>query len=194
MQDWAPLLRFLGSVPGYRGTASALLKAGHWVAVIPGGLEEALAGHESSYALNWPAKRRGFVEVAREARVPIVPVMVQNSEEMKFNVLFWLWNVLRLHRPGWAATRLPVVGPAFFKLGMFAWFLASWFALPVFVPVPVTIHIGAPIEADYSRESVEAIRLRAEAALQRLIDKYQPIDEHSNQRKSYVRALRQRFC
>jgi hypothetical protein len=43
----APILRYIGGVPGYRDTAYELLRAGNWVAVVPGGAEEIMA-HNSA--------------------------------------------------------------------------------------------------------------------------------------------------
>eukprot|EP00300_Choanocystis_sp_HF-7_P034408 c47132_g1_i1.p1 GENE.c47132_g1_i1~~c47132_g1_i1.p1 ORF type:complete len:353 (+),score=55.15 c47132_g1_i1:1-1059(+) len=185
--DWLPLIRYLGTVPGYKNTAATLLKSGYWVAVIPGGVEEALQGFEGAYQVNWPENRVGFAHVIKEAKVPIVPVFIENGEEMKFNVVLWLWNLLRLHRIGWAATRLPVLGPVFFKIGIVSWFLISWFALPICVPVPVTVHIGRPLIFDYERASPSEIREVTTTALKSMLATHQP------GRKSYLRALRSRF-
>eukprot|EP00808_Paulinella_micropora_P028383 g4156.t1 len=48
-----PWLRWVGVGPGDREHAIALLKAGHLVACIPGGGEEAVNGHENAYRLKW---------------------------------------------------------------------------------------------------------------------------------------------
>lgn len=77
-----PVFAYLGMVPGYRDTALELLKAGHWVGVIPGGGEEAMRGWENKYNLKWPKNRRGFAKVAIRANVPIVPILYQNIDEM----------------------------------------------------------------------------------------------------------------
>ena len=52
----------MGSVAGERKTALSLLHSGFWVAVIPGGADEGLVGHENAYNVYWPEKRKIFLQ------------------------------------------------------------------------------------------------------------------------------------
>ena len=51
----------MGSLAGERNTALSLLHSGFWVAVIPGGAEEGMVGHENAYKVCWPKKRKTFL-------------------------------------------------------------------------------------------------------------------------------------
>merc|ERR1712203_768579 len=88
-----PWCKYLGLIPGQRHTAKHLLQQGFLTCVLPGGGEEAMAGHENAYELHPRWKdRRGFATVAKEAGADIIPVFLQNVEEMRFNPFFFLGN------------------------------------------------------------------------------------------------------
>ena len=63
----------VGGAYGHPDNARRLLAAGHWVVCYPGGAREALKRHASDrYRLCWEVSR-GFVRIAQETGVPIIP-------------------------------------------------------------------------------------------------------------------------
>lgn len=67
------LLVRVGGAYGHPRNARRLLADGHWVVCYPGGAREVLKRRPSDrYKLRWH-KSQGFVRVAREAGVPIIP-------------------------------------------------------------------------------------------------------------------------
>jgi hypothetical protein len=89
----SPLLAPAGLLPAHGEHAAEVLKLGYISGVIPGGAEEALTGHENAFKLHplWRV-RKGWITIARQARVPIVPYFLKNGEEMRFTFIFYLWN------------------------------------------------------------------------------------------------------
>ncbi|CAF1226370.1 unnamed protein product [Didymodactylos carnosus] len=181
-----PLLRWLGSVPGERESAEALLEAGFLCGVIPGGGDEGMVGHENAYVVRWPKKRKGFAHIAMKAHAPIIPCFLQNQEEMRFNPLFALANLLRIgHFYSYIMLfDIPYIKPLLYRLGMGIWFSCTWFQLPI--PVKLTLHIGDPVEYG-ENDTIDDVVQRSRNALQALINKHQP---HG---KSYLRAIKQRI-
>uniref|UniRef100_A0A8B9TIU0 Phospholipid/glycerol acyltransferase domain-containing protein n=1 Tax=Anas platyrhynchos TaxID=8839 RepID=A0A8B9TIU0_ANAPL len=73
------LLEVTGVMPGTREECLSALKNGHLVSISPGGVREALFSDES-YQLMW-GNRKGFAQVALDAKVPIIPMYTQNVRE-----------------------------------------------------------------------------------------------------------------
>jgi len=183
-----PWTKYLGAVGGYRDVAVELLKAGHFVGCIPGGAEEATRGHENAYNLKWPPKRKGFVIVARSAGVPIIPCITVNGEEMRWNPIFWLGNLLFLGKL-WTKTRtatahIPYLSGIVTYAGLFVWFTLCWFTLPV--PVKATLVFGDPIYVG-EKDNLDEVARQTQAALQALLDRHHPNG------KSYKRGLLARW-
>nr|XP_005993495.1 PREDICTED: transmembrane protein 68 isoform X2 [Latimeria chalumnae] len=78
------------------------LKNGHLLAISPGGVREALFSDES-YSILW-GSRKGFAQVAIDAKVPIIPMFTQNVRE-GFRSLGGLWWFRWLYEK----FRLPIV-------------------------------------------------------------------------------------
>lgn len=163
-------------IPGQRDSAIEMLRAGSVVGVLPGGTEEAMLGGKSRYTLHplWD-KRRGFVEVAKEARVKIVPALVRNAEEMRFNPVFYLWSLTGLGRhfevfvnQGEKSAVKRVVKMA----GIAAWYIFSW--CNIIVPVKLDFVIAPAVNIDYDRDSVDEIALKCKEAVQKLLSDNQP--------------------
>lgn len=168
-----PWVTYLGIIPGTRDEAVELLKTGHVVAVLPGGAEEALTGHENAYKLHakWD-ERRGYVKVAMEANVPILPCFTRNVEEMRFNPIFYLWNLLGLGKTWTSLFDLPYgVGSACKWIALVVWYFTMFLSIPV--PVKCTSFTGKPI---YPKPGQTADELADEVknTLQGMMDKYQP--------------------
>ncbi|CAF1000975.1 unnamed protein product [Adineta steineri] len=183
-----PVLRLLGCVPGQRDTAISLLNSGFWVAVIPGGGEEAMVGHENAYEVRWPKKRKGFVHVATEAQAPIVPTFLANQEEMRWNPILFFWNLFGLGRlySSILALNIPIFTPILNTIGEIVWFTMTWIQIPI--PAKLTLYIGDPISYDTSKDSIEDIVERSRNNLQALINRHQP------QGKCYSNAIKQRIA
>lgn len=77
-----------GGVIGNRSNAIRLLKAGNLVIVYPGGGNEVMKPAHEAYQLLWK-DRVGFVKVAAEAGVPIVPFAGVGVEELYENLPGW---------------------------------------------------------------------------------------------------------
>lgn len=183
-----PFLRYLGLVPGKRNTGKHLLQQGFLTCVLPGGAEEGLCGHESAYTthVRW-ADRRGYVHVAKDAGVDIIPVFTQNVEEMRFNPLVFFANKLGLTRKyqGLVDMRIPALSWCLKQLSMMIWGMTALLCVPV--PVKVTLFCGAPVRVR-AEDSVDDIADRARRGLDDLIAKHQP---HGH---AYLPGLRLRYA
>ena len=71
----------VGIVDGTPDNVDALLAAGELVAVLPGGLREAMKPRELRYRMLW-GHRYGFVRAAVRNRTPIVPVACLGSDDI----------------------------------------------------------------------------------------------------------------
>jgi len=169
-----PYCKYLGVIPGQRHTAKHLLQAGFLNCVLPGGSEEAMYGHENAYRLHprWH-DRRGFAHVAIEAGVDIIPIFMQNVEEMRFNPMFYACNKLGITRAFSRVVdmRIPAVSWALKQTGMCIWFVFAWVSLPI--PVKVTLHIGKPVKVEQG-QTADQVATRAREAMEALIAKHQP--------------------
>jgi 1-acyl-sn-glycerol-3-phosphate acyltransferase len=100
---------------------------------------------------------KGFVHVATQARVPIVPTFLANQEEMRWNPAQCLWNLFRLGRLFSYIIHLniPVLTPLLAGIGMGAWFSTTWIQIPI--PAKLTLYIGDPVSYDMSKDSIEDV-------------------------------------
>lgn len=148
------LFRTIGTIPGRREDAVALLRAGHLVGVYPGGVREAFAGDAAKYQLHWD-RRVGFAHVALAAQVPIVPAFTENVEELYSAPL----SNSKPLRAAFERAGLPVT--PVFGLGI----------LPF--PVRLRVWVGPQI-APQPDETAEQLAERTRAALAELIRQHQP--------------------
>ncbi|XP_010080095.1 PREDICTED: transmembrane protein 68-like [Pterocles gutturalis] len=156
------LLEVTGVMPGTREECLIALKNGYLVSVSPGGLREALFSDES-YQLVW-GNRKGFAQVALEAKVPIIPMYTQNVREGYRTFL----KERRFFRQLYEITRLPVTPP---YGGL---------------PVKFRTYIGKPIPYDPNITTEELVE-KTKTAIQALISKHQTIPG------SIWKALLERF-
>ncbi|NWR72050.1 TMM68 protein, partial [Centropus unirufus] len=98
------LLEVIGIIPGTRERCLNALKNGYLVSVSPGGVREALFSDES-YQLLW-GNRKGFAQVALDAKVPIIPMYTQNVREG-----YRTFKERKFFRQLYESTRLPLVPP-----------------------------------------------------------------------------------
>ncbi|XP_060631310.2 DGAT1/2-independent enzyme synthesizing storage lipids-like [Anolis sagrei] len=139
----------------------ALLKQGHLLGIAPGGVREQNYG-DNTYKLLW-GKRRGFAQIAIDAKVPVIPVFTQNIREG-----YIIYGNTRLTRWIYEQTRV--------------------LSFPVYgiIPVKLRTHIGQPIPYD-PNITAEELAEKAKMAVEALRDKHQRIPG------SILRALRERF-
>ncbi|XP_010221425.1 PREDICTED: transmembrane protein 68-like [Tinamus guttatus] len=143
------LLAVCGIMPGTREECLSALKKGHLVSISPGGVREALFSDES-YQLMW-GNRKGFAQVAIDAKVPIIPMYTQNVREA-----YRMFKETRFLRQLYESTRLPFTPP----YGG--------------IPVKFRTYIGEPIPYDPNITAEELVE-KTKTAVQALIDKHQRI-------------------
>uniref|UniRef100_A0A8C3U1M2 Transmembrane protein 68 n=1 Tax=Catharus ustulatus TaxID=91951 RepID=A0A8C3U1M2_CATUS len=155
------LLEVFGVIHGPKEACVGTLEKGHLLAIAPGGVREALFSDEM-YTILW-SDRKGFAQVAIDAKVPIIPMFTQNVRE-GFRTL----GGIKILRSLYERTRLPVV-PLY---GGF--------------PVKLRTFIGAPIPYEPNM-TAEELAAKTKAAVQALIEKHQKIPGN------IFRALMERF-
>lgn len=77
---WRDLLTHFGTVDGTRENCRALLRAGESILVFPGGAREVFKHKHEKYQLIWK-ERVGFVRLAVQFGVPLVPLAAVGAEE-----------------------------------------------------------------------------------------------------------------
>ncbi|XP_028592770.2 DGAT1/2-independent enzyme synthesizing storage lipids-like isoform X2 [Podarcis muralis] len=138
-----------------------ILRKGYLLGVLPGGAREALFSDEN-YSLLW-GSRKGFAHVARDAKVPIIPIFTKNLRE-GYRALGKIWPFKWLYE----RTRWPIV--------------------PVYggFPVKFCSYVGDPIPYD-PNITVEELVEKTKRAIEDLRDKHQKMPG------SIQRALLERF-
>ncbi|XP_015711098.1 transmembrane protein 68 isoform X2 [Coturnix japonica] len=154
-------IEVLGVMHGPKEVCVSALKKGYLLAISPGGVREALFSDET-YGIMW-GNRKGFAQVAIDAKVPIIPMFTQNVREGIRTL-----GGIKILRNLYERIRLPVVP-------MYGWF-----------PVKLRTYIGEPIPYD-PNITAEELTLKTKAALQALIIKHQKIPGN------ILRALMERF-
>ncbi|XP_077208508.1 DGAT1/2-independent enzyme synthesizing storage lipids-like isoform X2 [Paroedura picta] len=125
------------------------LKKGYLVGIAPGGLREQNYG-DNTYRLIW-GKRKGFAQVAIDAKVPVIPVFTQNIREAN-RTYGNIWPMRWLYER------------------------ARFIIFPAFGPIPVKLrtHIGEPIPYDPNTTADELV-VKVKTAIEALRDKHQKI-------------------
>ncbi|XP_008114386.1 monoacylglycerol/Diacylglycerol O-acyltransferase isoform X1 [Anolis carolinensis] len=138
-----------------------ILKKGYLLGVLPGGAREALFSDEN-YGLLW-GRRTGFAHVARDAKVPVIPIFTKNLRE-GYRTLGKIWPFKWLYE----RTRWPIV--------------------PVYggFPVKFCTYIGDPIPYD-PNITAEELAEKTKAAMRELRDMHQKVPG------SILKALLERF-
>ncbi|KYO26088.1 hypothetical protein Y1Q_0003845 [Alligator mississippiensis] len=117
------LLETFSATSGTKEECLNALKNGQVVAVSPGGAREAYFSDET-YKLIW-GNRKGFAQLAIDAKVPIIPMYTENIREA-----YMMPKERRLIRWLYETSRLPIISPH----GGF--------------PVKLCAHVGEPIPYD----------------------------------------------
>uniref|UniRef100_A0A6J0VD87 DGAT1/2-independent enzyme synthesizing storage lipids-like n=1 Tax=Pogona vitticeps TaxID=103695 RepID=A0A6J0VD87_9SAUR len=148
-------------IPGSKDECVEMLKKGYLLGISPGGAREALFSDEH-YNLLW-CKRKGFAQVALEAKVPIIPMFTQNIQEVcrgagRKGLFRWLYEKTRF-------TCIPIYG---------------------YFPVKLRTYLGEPIPYD-PNITAEKLAEKTKVAIENLRDQYQKIPGN------ILRALSERF-
>ncbi|KAG6940534.1 transmembrane protein 68-like [Chelydra serpentina] len=154
-------LNLLPAAHSGRDESVEILKKGNLLGVAPGGGREGYFSDEN-YNLLW-GNRKGFAQVAIDAKVPIIPLFTQNIQEGyrtlgKIGIFRWLYE----------SSRLPLV-PVY---GMF--------------PVKLRTYVGDPIPYDPNITATELVE-KTKIAIETLRDRHQKLPG------SILRALLERF-
>ncbi|XP_065255523.1 DGAT1/2-independent enzyme synthesizing storage lipids-like [Emys orbicularis] len=144
-----------------RDESVEILKKGNLLGVAPGGGREAFFSDEN-YNLLW-GNRKGFAQVAIDAKVPIIPLFTQNIRE------------------GYRT---------FGKIGFFRWFYehSRLLLIPGYggFPVKLRTYVGDPIPYDPNITATELVE-KTKIAIETLRDRHQKLPG------SILRALLERF-
>ncbi len=167
----------IGGVRATRDNAVRALRAGHPVLVFPGGDVDALRPFSQRNRVVWNG-RSGFIDAARQAQVPVIPLAICGSHAQYTllpggPVLARLLGVSRLRLATWpiplgGCVALVALGAA--GLGRLRWTWAGAAVLGAFFPNPTRIQyrVLAP-EAPPDPSASEAdLAARAEAIRQRI--------------------------
>ncbi|XP_050794883.1 transmembrane protein 68-like isoform X2 [Gopherus flavomarginatus] len=155
------LFNLLPTVHSGRDESVEILKKGNLLGVSPGGSREAFFSDEN-YNLLW-GNRKGFAQVAIDAKVPIIPLFTQNVRE------------------GYRT---------FGKIGFFRWFYehGRLLLIPGYggFPVKLRTYVGDLIPYDPNITAAELVE-KTKIALETLRDRHQKLPG------SILRALLERF-
>ncbi|XP_055459468.1 monoacylglycerol/Diacylglycerol O-acyltransferase isoform X2 [Meriones unguiculatus] len=143
------LLDVFCALHGPREKCVEILRSGHLLAISPGGVREALLSDET-YNIIW-GNRKGFAQVAIDAKVPIIPMFTQNIREG-----FRSLGGTRLFKWLYEKFRYPFAP-------MYGGF-----------PVKLRTYLGDPIPYD-PNITAEELAEKTKNAVQALIDKHQRI-------------------
>jgi len=132
LRDW---IAAFGAAQGNRDNAIQLLREGQLVVVYPGGFKEVMKKEDQAYQLLWK-NRTGFVQVALEAGVPIIPFAGVGVEELYQNIPGWdtierSWLARRIEEIVGEPLLTPMIG-----LG----------PSPIPAPATLSFHFDAPID------------------------------------------------
>ncbi len=91
--------------------------------------------------------------------MPIVPLCMANVDEMRWNPILALWNLLGLGRlfSEILKTNIPIIRSILLLLASTAWFLVTFIQIPI--PAKLTVYIGDPVQYDLSKDSIEDVSL-----------------------------------
>lgn len=146
------VLPWLGGVEGTRDNALRSLGEGHLVVCYPGGARETFKRPSRRYALRWE-RSLGFVRLAAQARVPVVPFAGHGVDDTFFWPAGGKWGLQLSERKKY---RMPLV----MGLG------------PLPLPVHLRFALGEPMEAPpvgASDEKVAAFRDAVAARVRSLL-------------------------
>lgn len=186
------LLRGIGAVPSTYDAARKTLAAGVPLLIFPGGDHETLRPFWQANKVDFGG-RTGFLRVAREAKVPVVPMGIRGSH-MTCPILFrseWLANLLVLPRlvglKRWGISLSALIGTVLilallplslpWRLLLVYLWLSSALTLLPFIPWNIRQCIGVPIAPEElfpagmdEEAQLRHALLKVQGAVQALVD------------------------
>jgi hypothetical protein len=184
--------REIGTIPSSYPAAYDTLAKGVPLLVFPGGDHESLKPIWQVDRVDF-ANRVGFLRIAREAGVPIVPMGIRNGAWTapilwRSEVMSWLLVVPRLLGvKRWGVSLLGAIGVVVIAsldsvpwpwraVAAWAWMGSPFTFLPIF-PATLRYRVGEPLEcaelfdSSASDANLRAALARVQAAVQRLVDR-----------------------
>lgn len=185
----SPIVRGLGAVPSAYEAAFSALAEGVPLLVFPGGDHETLRPVWQAHRVDFGG-RRGFLRVARDAGVPIVPLGIRGAHftvpmllrSRALATLLVLPRLFGLKR--WGLSVLSVAGAAALAVAPLPWparlaLIWAWLTSPVvfwpIVPWTIRMRVGPPLEPQtlFAEDdpSLQRALDQVQAAVQRLVDR-----------------------
>jgi 1-acyl-sn-glycerol-3-phosphate acyltransferase len=161
----APLARFvarMGAVRAAPSIALSALRRGHAVQVYPGGDHDACRSFSRRNEIVF-AGRKGYVDLARQARVPIVPVVSVGGHE----ALVVLWDGAALAEKLGTGRRFRLKTLPLSVSIPWGLFLGP---LPGYIPLPTKIRVRVLPPVSPDEGSVDEIDLAVRSSMQRAAD------------------------
>jgi len=80
-----------------------------------------------------------------------------NVDEMRWNPILYLWNLLGLGRICSYILQLNIsfIGPFLILLASTVWFFVTFFQIPI--PAKLTLYVGNPVKYDMSKDSIDDV-------------------------------------
>lgn len=157
------VLQRMGAMRAHRENALRALRAGEAVLAYPGGDLDAYRSFAARDRIVF-GPRAGFVRVARDARVPIVPIVTQGAHR----------SAVIVHEGAWLASALGLRSYARIERCPIAlalpWGIAVGPWVP-YLPLPfrVRVRVLPPVQVG-ANASVELVRRRIVSSMQRALD------------------------
>ena len=166
MRQFTPLGRLLqkvGAIRASRANAARVLASGGQLLVYPGGDLDAYRTFSRRHEVVI-LPRSGFVEVARAAGVPIVPIVVRGAHESAVILTEGEWIARRLRLARWGRlNRFPIALALPWGVALGPW-------LP-YLPLPLRLRLRVlpPMHVDHAERPLDAAT-RVQQAMQRALD------------------------
>ena len=159
----------LGAIAASHDNGRKVLRAGHPLLVCPGGDEDALKPFSARHQIVF-GRRRGFIRLAIEQQVPIIPIISVGAHE----IFFILNDGRRLAQSSWAARRLRIKSVPLALSFPFGLTPAGLFSVPlpskIRVRVLPRIELGEAPSAAKDDAVVERCFEHVRATMQRSLD------------------------
>ena len=182
-----PLAQFaaeIGCIMAHPKMAIAALRQGASVLVYPGGPQDVFRPHRHRHQIEL-AGRQGFIKLALELEVPIVPLISNGAHDTLFVLMDIYDQIHQLHEWGlpWVGGIDPTVFPIYLGL---PWGIALGPLPNIPLPVPIQTRVCSPIVFDrYGREAArdrayvaacyEMVRAQMQRELHQLVRETPPL-------------------
>ena len=81
-----------------------------------------------------------------------------NQEEMRWNPILSVWNLLQLGRffTFLVQLNIPIFSSTLSLIGSMIWFSMTWIQIPI--PAKITLFVGDPVPYDLARDTIDEVR------------------------------------